>query len=116
MSLHNRPTAAELVAAVEEFLRHEVMTATEGRLQFQARVAANALAIVGRELALGAEDEAAHVARLAGLGMADDAELAAAIRDGRMDDRFGELIAVLSDAVAAKLAVAIPHYAAPGES
>ena len=53
MSSHGVPTTAELVAAVREFLSDDVMPATEGRLQFHARVAANVLAQVERELALG---------------------------------------------------------------
>lgn len=48
---YGRPTARELLAAVREFLSDEVMPATEGRLSFHARVAANVVAIVERELA-----------------------------------------------------------------
>jgi hypothetical protein len=42
--------------------------------------------------------------------VADDAELAAAIRDRRFDDRAEELRSLLADAVADKLAVANPTY------
>ena len=49
----DRPTASELVAAVREFLERDVMAATEGRVQFHARVAVNVLNIVARELELG---------------------------------------------------------------
>jgi hypothetical protein len=110
VSLHGRPSAAELAAAVEEFLRDEVMPATSGRLRFQALVAANAVAIVRRELDLGTEQESAHAARLARLGFADDATLAAAIRAGDFDDPGQELLGVLREAVEAKLAVANPRY------
>ena len=47
---HGRPTAAELVAAVTEFLESDVRGATEGQVNFHARVAANVLRIVEREL------------------------------------------------------------------
>jgi len=50
---YGRPTAAELLEAVREYLTDQVMPATPGQLAFHARVAANALAIVGRELELG---------------------------------------------------------------
>ena len=50
---HGVPSSAELVGAVREFLEQEVMPATEGRLSFHARVAANVLAIVARELEAG---------------------------------------------------------------
>ncbi len=46
----DRPNAIELVQAVREFLQHDVMNATEGRVQFHTRVAINALGIVEREL------------------------------------------------------------------
>jgi Domain of unknown function (DUF6285) len=110
MSLYGRPTAGELVAAVEEFLRADVLPSVEGRVQFHTLVAANVLAIVGRELDLGSAPELAHQGRLAALGVTDDAELARAIRDGRMDDRAAELLAVLRQSVQAKLEVASPKY------
>jgi aminoglycoside phosphotransferase (APT) family kinase protein len=48
-----RPTASELLDAVRGFLTDQVMPATDGQLAFHARVAANVLAIVARELDLG---------------------------------------------------------------
>ena len=50
---HGRPTASELLEAVREYLLGSVLPATSGQLAFHARVAANALAIVARELELG---------------------------------------------------------------
>ena len=49
-----RPTASELLDAVREFLTGQVMPAATGQLAFHARVAANILGIVARELELGA--------------------------------------------------------------
>jgi aminoglycoside phosphotransferase (APT) family kinase protein len=49
-----RPTASELLDAVREFLTGQVRPASTGQLAFHARVAANILAIVARELELGA--------------------------------------------------------------
>lgn len=108
---HDRPTAAELVAAVREFIEKDVSEATEGRVRFHARVAVNALAMVEREIALGEGQRQAHAERLAQLGVADDAALVEAIRAGEFDERSGELLAALADAVADKLAVANPKYA-----
>jgi len=51
---HGRPTVSELLDAVRGFLTDRVMTETTGQLAFHARVAANVLAIVARELELGA--------------------------------------------------------------
>ncbi len=109
-SPHDVPTIEQLVEAVREWLERDVMTSTEGRLQFHARVAANMLAMVERELELGPAQTAAHRARLATLGVADDAELAARIRAGDFDDRYDEVRAVVLATVRDKLAVANPRH------
>ncbi len=110
MSPHDAPTAAELIEAVREWLQSDVLAATEGRLQYHARVAINALAIVERELELGAGQHAAHLGRLQQLGVADDAALAAAIRAGDLDDRLDEVRSLVWQSVRDKLAVANPKY------
>ena len=107
---HDAPTAAQLVEAVREFLEGDVMDATDGRVRFHARVAARVLATVERELELGPAMAEAHTARLAALGFADDAELAAAIRSGDLDDRYAEVKAAVAASVADKLRVANPDY------
>jgi hypothetical protein len=101
---------AELVESVREFLEVDVFEATEGRVQFHTRVAVNVLRMVERELALGAEQAAAHEARLSALGYADDAELARAIRSGALDDRWNEVRDALAASVRDKVAVANPKY------
>jgi aminoglycoside phosphotransferase (APT) family kinase protein len=80
---YGRPTASELIEAVREFLTDRVMPGTAGQLAFHARVAANALGIVLRELELGP--------------LPPDAELADSVAD-------------MADSVAARLAVANPRY------
>jgi hypothetical protein len=110
MNLHGSPTAAELVEAVREWLERDVMTATEGRLRFHARVAVNMLAMVEREMAVGDEQEHAHAERLAALGVADDAELARAIRSGDLDGRLDEVQSALRSDVEARVSVANPKY------
>ena len=107
---HDRPTPAELVEAVREFLEGTVMDATEGSVRFHTRVAVNALAIVERELELGQGHAAAHRDRLDALGFVDDAALAAAIRAGDLDDRWDEVVGVVRASVIDKLAVANPTY------
>jgi len=110
VTIHDAPTAAQLVEAVREFLEGDVMAATEGRVRFHARVAGRVLAIVERELAAGDAPDRAHAARLTALGVTDDAELAAAIRAGDLDDRWDEVAAAVRAEVADKLAVANPTY------
>jgi hypothetical protein len=108
--LQGRPTVAELLDAVREFLAGDVVAATEGRLRFHARVAANAVAIVERELRLRDEQQPAHRRALERLGVASEAELAAAIRAGAFDDRMAELVAAVRETVRARLAVANPGH------
>lgn len=110
MSPHDVPSAGQLVEAVREWLQNDVLTNTAGRLQYDARVAINALSIVERELTLGAAHAAAHVERLRTLGVADDNALAAAIRSGDLDDRMPEVRALVWQSVRDKLAVANPKY------
>ena len=107
---HDAPNAAELLESVREWIDREVIPATDGRLRFHARVASNVLGMVEREIELGAAQEQAHALRLERLDVADDAELALAIRERRLDDRADELRALLTEAVADKLAVANPRY------
>lgn len=83
--LHTFPDAREIVVAVREFLQQEVMPATTGALSFHARVAANLLAALERELALGPAPQRRFEELLAGLGAGTEGELAAGIRAGRID-------------------------------
>jgi aminoglycoside phosphotransferase (APT) family kinase protein len=108
--LHGRPTLDELLEAVAEFLRDDVMPGTAGRLSFHARVAANVVDTARREIALGPAQAARRAGELAGLGVESEAELAAAVRRGDLDDRHDELVEVLASGVVAKLAVANPRY------
>jgi len=57
--MQDRPTVYELLRSVQRFLSDEIVPATEGRRQFLARVAANAIGLVEREL----EGEDAHARR-----------------------------------------------------
>jgi aminoglycoside phosphotransferase (APT) family kinase protein len=107
--LHGRPTAAELVAAVAEFLETDVRQATDGQVNFHARVAANALRTVEREL-LDPDDSDVRAA-LSGLGFAGEAGLAAAIRTGGLDSHNNEEVAAcLRVLVRHRLGVAHPGY------
>lgn len=106
---HDVPTTAQLVAAVRDFLQRDVLPAIEGRLKFHTRVAINVLGMVEREIELGPDQAAEHAERLAALGVGDDAELAAAVREGRFDGDDA-LVAALAEAVRAKLEVANPAY------
>ncbi len=90
----------------------------KGGPRFQALVAAQALAIVSRELSLGPAHDAADAAALGALtsagptaegAQARDA-LAAALRAGEHDEDLAAVAAVLRDHVRRKLDLARPGY------
>jgi Domain of unknown function (DUF6285) len=110
--LHGRPTAQELVEAVRGFLRDQIAPRVDEPLQYQVRVAVHALEIVARELALGPAQRDAHRERLADLGAADDADLATAIRHGRLDDSPALRAALRAD-TRDRLLVANPGWLPP---
>jgi aminoglycoside phosphotransferase (APT) family kinase protein len=102
-TLHDRPTAEELVEAVREWIEQLQL---QGHDAFLARVSTRALKIVERELASARMLEQRHRDRLDALGVADDAELAAQVRDGRDDDATVEAIRA---SVIDKLSIADPR-------
>jgi len=108
--LHGRPTSPELVAAVAEFLRGEIMPATGGRLNFLSRVAANVLDGVERELRLGPEQAGRQRRRLADLARTDQAGLAGAIRSGELAADDPAVLGAVRAAVTDRLVVANPRY------
>lgn len=108
-AFYDVPTAADLVDAVREFLSDEVLPATSGSVAFHARVAINALGIVHRQLTADPGDAATYRDAVRALGYDDDAALTEAIAAGEFDDRSPELVALLSRAVTAKLAVDNPR-------
>lgn len=114
--LHDRPTSLELLQAARATIGEETLPLLEGRASFELRVSLRALGMVQRELALADEHATLHAAALARLGCTSEAELAAAIREGRFDDRAAELCATLRTLVRAKLDVANPGYPRPWRS
>ena len=127
--MNDRPSATELLAAVERFLEETAVPALEGPAKYHARVAANVVRIVARELAT--EDE--HLARewdglvslleldretkpgeresLRAAISARNEELVRRIRAGEADAGSwrGDLISHLSRVIADKLDVAQPR-------
>jgi hypothetical protein len=123
--MQDRPHAAELAEAVREFIETEILPGIDdARIRFHALVAANGLAILEREIALGTRPvrrEVESLMRLLGRAEAvpdDDAELrrlatelngelARRIRSG--DAPTGTL-AHLLQVVADKLRIASPRF------
>jgi len=114
------PTAVELLEAVRAYLHEDALPALDGRAAFHARVAANVVAIVAREITLGPEADRSERARLLlllSLPASDarsfselNALLAQRIRAGLLDDRRDELVAHLRATVRDKLRIANPTH------
>jgi len=128
--MHDRPTFDELLRAVELLLEDELVPALEGARQYNARVAANVLRAVRRELALeegqleqewrgldvvlGPMDlPSSREAVLAALWKRNE-HLAERIRAGDADDDAVDFHAItvahLRDVVRAKLEVSNPAW------
>jgi len=105
-----RPTAAELVQAVGEYLDKGRAAGGGPGARFEARIAGNVLRTVARELELGPELSAAHARRLAALGFENDSDLAAAIRSGDFGDGWSDVAAALAASARDQLLVANPSY------
>ena len=89
--MQDRPTALELLKAVERFLDEQVVPNTEGTVRFHARVSANVMRIVARELEQQEQSLSAEWERLDGLlGAADRPATLTALRDGLLQ-RTGEM-------------------------
>jgi len=111
--VYGRPTLGELVAAVRQSLADAATGQGPAVSGYGARVAANVLAIVERELTRGPADQRGYAEVLARLGAADETALAAEIRAGRRDHQLAEIAAEFRAVVATRLAVAHPGYATP---
>lgn len=114
--MQDQPSAAELIGAVEDFLRDVAMPQLEGHAQFHARVSANALAIVKRELELGPAQTSAELHRLRAL-LGEDGPLEALnralcrrIREGDIGLDDADLVAHLWATTLEKVAIDQPNY------
>lgn len=130
--MQDRPNVDELLQAVAGFLQDEVMPGTTGRLSFHARVSANVLQMLRRELSLeeghlerewngldgilGHEDRPASLLDVRTRLTERNAALAAAIREGHADDpeKRTALLAHLRAVTHDKLEVSNPGLLAEG--
>ena len=116
--MQDPPAPREVLAAVARFLKEEVAPAVSGHVAFQARVAANALEMMGRHLDLAPAAEVAEHGRLATLlGRDGDltsltAELSRRLAAGEVDLSTPGLADHLWATTLAKMAVDQPSYAA----
>ena len=76
------PSIDELLEAVVEWVRSEVVTGSDATIAYRGRVAAHVLDLVRREIAEGAAITARRGVLLRDLSVTDETELALGIRDG----------------------------------
>jgi len=115
--MQDPPTIDELLASTSTFLREVAVPQLSGHAAFHARVAANALELVRRELALRPQAERVEHARLESLlgthGALDElnALLCQRIAAGAVDLSAPALLEHLWATTLAKVAVDQPTYA-----
>jgi len=114
--MQDAPSTKELIEAVRAFLEEKAMPELTGHTAFHARVAANALAIVERELEHGPTAQTGERMRLMQLlgheGALEDlnAELAKAIRAGELTLETPGLADHLWATTMDKVAIDQPRY------
>ena len=114
--MQDQPTAAEILTAVATFLKTVTGPELAPHTAFQLRVAANALEMAGRDMALSPAEDAAEHARLTTLLGRDgsllelNAELSRRIEAGEADLTTPGLAKHLWATTLAKLAVDQPNY------
>lgn len=112
----DQPSMLELVKAVQSFIETKAMPELKGHTAFHARVAANALGIVARELELGPKAERLEITQLIALlghegSLADlNRELCNRIRDGKIDIDSEALRQHLELTTLDKVAIDQPNY------
>jgi len=117
--MHQPPSAADLLRTVAETLSDDVVPATTGPAQHQARVAANIASIVARELELGPDVRAREdqlLREIGGAAVNNADELSAAVaellRSGAADteSEHDRVRALLTEIVRGDLSIAKPGY------
>ena len=114
--MQDEPAPAEVIAAVARFLKETVAVETSGHTAFTARVAANALEMMIRQMQLAPTAEAGEIERLKRILKTDgdlatlNAELARRIAANELDPADPALIEHLWATTLEKLAVDQPNY------
>jgi|SRR4051812_5898391 hypothetical protein len=113
----DQPRGADILAAVSKLLRETLMPQLPANAAFQARVAANAIDLVAREINFGATVECDAIARLRALLGRDgslgelEADLSGRIRRGELDLQSDGLADHLWQTTLDKMKIDQPAYA-----
>jgi hypothetical protein len=115
--MQDEPMPDEILTLVASFLRDEAASALSGRMAFHARVAANAVELVRRQLSQGAGAEGRELSRLQAIFDSQDdlsslnARLASGIAEGSQTLQDTALREHLWRTTLEKVAVDQPNYA-----
>jgi hypothetical protein len=113
----DQPHGTDIIDAVSRLLRDTLMPRLPPDAVFQARVAANALDLVAREIRFGESVEREALERLQALLKRNDSllelerELSLRIRDGELDLQSEGLAEHLWQTTLAKMKIDQPNYA-----
>ncbi|MGL3109055.1 DUF6285 domain-containing protein [Bradyrhizobium sp. BR 1432] len=113
----DQPRGADILTAVSRLLRETLMPQLPANAAFQARVAANAIDLVAREIDFGGSVEREALARLQALLNRDgtleqlEAELSGRIRRGEFDLQSDGLADHLWRTTLDKMKIDQPNYA-----
>ena len=115
--MQDRPTAAELLDSVAEYLFTELRPEVPREQRFKVLVAANVCAVVAREIRAGDQPDSEDLALFGDLLGEEPgdvrsaaAELSRRLRAGELADRIDELVPRLEEHVRRKLEIARPGY------
>ena len=115
--MQDEPTPTELIKAVADFIRNEIMPVIKGHNAFKLRVGINALDLVARQLTLAGDSDTTEAARLKELLGIDGSlldlnrALSEKIATGELDLKTPGLADHLWQTTLDKLAVDQPNYA-----
>jgi hypothetical protein len=115
--MQDEPTPTELIKAVADFIRNEIMPVIKGHNAFKLRVGINALDLVARQLTLAGDSDMTEAARLKALLGIDGSlldlnrALSEKIATGELDLKTPGLADHLWQTTMDKLAVDQPNYA-----
>ena len=111
----SQPSVDELLESVVEWLRSDLVTADDPVVAYRARVAANLIDLVRRDISLTPQLSARRESAVTSIGSAHEADLARQLRDQLrpVDD---DVLAVLDDITQGRLAIDAPHHLRRGGS
>ena len=111
----SQPSVDELLESVVEWLRGDLVTGDDPVVAYRARVAANLIDLVRRDISLTPQLSARRESAITSIGAAHEADLARQLRDQLrpVDD---DVLSVLDGITQDRLTIDAPHHRRRGGS